>query len=55
MRFRLIQYGMPVAWATSEREIAHYAAIYGQDGPVRIESRSERGRWKALAQEKEHD
>jgi hypothetical protein len=46
MRYRVIQDGMPVAWATGEREILHYAAIYGQDGPVAIEERPEKGRWR---------
>lgn len=51
-RFRLIQDGIPVAWSegpTALNEIKHYAAVYGQDGPVRIEQRIN-GRWKALPQ-----
>ena len=42
--YRLIQGGQPVAWAEgpvedARREIVHYAAVYLQDGPVRIERR----------------
>ncbi len=40
--FRLVQDGRTVAqaWGSEEsasREIQHYAAIYAQDGPVRVE------------------
>ena len=50
-RYRLIQDGMPVAWSEglrSLKEIQHYALVYGQDGPVRIEQRVGK-RWKPLA------
>jgi hypothetical protein len=46
--FRLIQDGMPVAWVdgrSAVAEITHYAAVYAQDGPVKIEKRVD-GRWK---------
>ena len=43
--YRLIQDGQPVAWANSEREIAHYAFVYGQDGPVKVQ-RKINSRWK---------
>jgi len=43
--YRLIQDGMVVAGSTSLADIRHYAAVYSQDGPVRIERR-ENGRWK---------
>lgn len=47
-RFRLIQHGIPVAWSEGPgalQEIRHYAAVYGQDGPVAIEHHS-KGRWR---------
>jgi hypothetical protein len=46
--FRLIQDGMPVVWVDGRSavvEITHYAAVYAQDGPVKIEKRVD-GRWK---------
>jgi hypothetical protein len=46
MEYRLIQDGMPVAWANSEREILHYAAVYGQDAPVQIQERIEKKGWR---------
>ena len=45
--FRLIQDGMVVAWAWCEREIAHYAFVYGQDGPVTIQQLVGK-RWRDL-------
>ena len=45
--FRLIQDGQPVAWAEGRNafaEITHYAAVYGQDGPVTIQMKVN-GRW----------
>jgi hypothetical protein len=45
--YRLIQEGMPVAWANSLREIHHYAAVYSQDGPIKLQQRV-KGRWKVL-------
>jgi hypothetical protein len=45
--FRLIQDGQPVAWAEGRNafaEITHYAAVYGQDGPVNIQMKVN-GRW----------
>jgi hypothetical protein len=47
--YRLLQDGMTVAGSTSLAEIQHYALVYGQDGPVTIQRRKERGRWVALA------
>ena len=41
-RYRLVQDGIPVAWADGSnafREINHYAAVYSQDGPVKIQKR----------------
>ena len=49
--FRLIQDGQPVAWAegnNSLAEIAHYAAVYAQDGPVKVQKKA-KGRWKDVA------
>ena len=46
--YRLIQDGMPVAWAdghSAVAEITHYAAVYAQDGPVIIQKKVN-GRWK---------
>jgi hypothetical protein len=51
-RFRLIQDGMVVAQVESEQqdralgEIEHYAAVYSQDGPVKIERRRGKGSWR---------
>ena len=42
--YRLIQDGQPVAWANFEREIAHYALVYGEDGPVKVQ-RKINSRW----------
>lgn len=49
-RYRLIQGGIPVAWASGQTawaEISHYALVYSQDGPVQIDERV-RGRWKRM-------
>jgi hypothetical protein len=43
--FRLLQDGLVVAAATSLADIAHYALVYGQDGPVCVEARVN-GRWR---------
>lgn len=49
---RIIQDGQPVAGTSSEsrdtmlRDLLHYAAMYGQDGPVKIEVRSGKSRWR---------
>lgn len=48
-RYRLKQDGIPVAWAEGPEaagEIMHYAAVYGQDGPVLVE-RHMFGKWRA--------
>lgn len=50
-RYRLIQDGIPVAWAdgpTALDEIIHYARVYGQDGPVFVQ-RHAKGKWKTYA------
>jgi hypothetical protein len=47
-RFRLIQDGQPVVWVEGKSavaEIEHYAAVYSQDGPVKIQ-KHHNGRWK---------
>lgn len=52
-RYRLKQGGIPVAWADGRNasvEIAHYASIYSQDGPVQIEWRPGR-KWRRLTLE----
>jgi hypothetical protein len=43
--YRVIQDGQPVAWSDSLREIAHYALVYGKDGPVTIQYQLASGRW----------
>ncbi|GLT01154.1 hypothetical protein GCM10007897_25450 [Sphingobium jiangsuense] len=48
LRFRLVQGGIPVAWSEGPRaydEIMHYAVVYSQDGPVKIQAH-ERGKWR---------
>lgn len=55
-RYRIKQDGIPVAWSegpSALSEIRHYAAVYGQDGPVVIEQRV-KGRWKIM-KDKPHD
>lgn len=52
MRFRLMQDGVNVAGVQghpdySMREIAHYHAVYSQDGPCTIEWYAKGRRWKA--------
>lgn len=53
-RGRVIQDGQPVAWCESEDEgrmlaqLAHYTLMYGQDGPVEVQVRHGKGRWKKL-------
>lgn len=49
-RFRLIQDGIPVAWSegpmqAASRDIHHYAAVYGQDGPVKMQIHI-KGKWR---------
>ena len=36
-----------VAWADDRKEIMHYAMIYSQDGPIKIEEKVN-GKWKLL-------
>lgn len=46
--FRLIQDGMPVVWVSGDNltnEVAHYVAVYEQDGPVTVQKKV-KGRWK---------
>jgi len=51
-RGRIIQDGHTVALvmaATRESMLAnigHYAAVYSQDGPIKIETRTGKSRWK---------
>lgn len=51
---RVIQDGQPVANVSAAdllsmlRELRHYAAVYGQDGPVKLQTRSGKGRWKVI-------
>lgn len=50
LHYRLIQDDMPVVWCEGPgalREIQHYALVYSQDGPVRIEQKL-RGRWRRV-------
>lgn len=53
-RGRVIQDGQPVAWCESEDEgrmlaqLANYTLIYGQDGPVEVQVRHGKGRWRNL-------
>ena len=52
MRFRLLQDGIEVAGTQGHpeyamREIAHYHAVYSQDGPCTIEWYTKGRRWKA--------
>lgn len=47
-RFRIVQGGIPVAWTEGSRaqeEIMHYAYIYSQDSPVKIQ-KYEKGKWR---------
>ncbi len=51
--YRLIQCGLPVASVygpddSALREIHHYAAVYSQDGPVKIQFKTRGGRWANL-------
>lgn len=51
-RWRLIQDGMTVAGGSApdlarrDSEMSRYAAQYAQEGPVRLEVRSGKGRWR---------
>lgn len=45
--YRLMQEGMVVAASTSLPDMLHYALVYGQDGPVEIQTRH-KGRWVRL-------
>lgn len=51
-RGRVLQDGQPVASVSSYdrttmlRELSHYAAVYAQDGSVRLEVRRGKGRWR---------
>lgn len=51
-RGRVLQDGQPVASVSSFdertmlRELHHYAAQYEQEGPVRLETRRGKSRWK---------
>ena len=49
---RIIQDGQPVAKCSSTdkramlRELLHYAAVYGQDGPATMQIRTGKNKWK---------
>lgn len=51
--FRVLQDGLVVAevqapsYSQGAREIAHYAMMYGQDGPVDVQERKN-GRWRSM-------
>jgi len=51
---RVIQDGQVIAGCSAiERDrmlahLSHYAAVYSQDGAVRLEVRSGKGRWRSL-------
>jgi hypothetical protein len=51
---RVIQDGQPVAQVSSAdlvsmlKELRHYAAVYEQDSPVKLQMRAKGGRWKVL-------
>lgn len=50
--WRITQDGLNVAGghcsdhATMLREMYHYAALYAEEGPVHLETRSGKGRWE---------
>lgn len=50
--WRIIQDGMKVAGGVCpdrrrmESEMGHYAAVYGQDGPVTMQSRTGKNKWR---------
>lgn len=51
--YRLMQDGQPVVNVVAPdddalREIRHYAAVYSQDGPVKIQLKTRGGRWANL-------
>lgn len=49
---RVLQDGIPVASVSSEdrgrmlANLSHYAAVYAQDGPVELQTRSGKSRWR---------
>lgn len=52
-RYRLIQDNQAVAWTEGSPkaawdDIKHYALIYGQDGPVKIQKHTD-GRWRTIS------
>lgn len=51
LHYRIKQDGLVVASAegqSADAEIAHYAAVYGQDGPITVEKKVGR-RWQEVA------
>jgi len=50
--WRVKQDGMVVASGdapdrrAADRELAHYAMVYGQDGPVTVETRTGKNKWR---------
>jgi hypothetical protein len=50
--YRIMQDGMVVARTEGQhslREIMHYATVYSQDGPLKIQKRTNK-RWKVFGQ-----
>ncbi len=47
--YRLLQDGMVVAASTSAADILHYALVYGEDGPVKMQQRIN-GRWADMTE-----
>lgn len=38
---------MPVAWADTHKDAVHYALVYLEDGPVKVQERTDR-KWKTV-------
>ena len=54
--YRLTQNKTPVAWTSGPKalqEIGHYAAVFSEDGPVKIQFKTKAGRWANLRTTKE--
>jgi hypothetical protein len=54
---RIVQDEMTVAECDSKNEarmkaeLAHFAVVYRQDGPVRVDVKYGKGRWRTISQE----
>ena len=54
---RIMQDGLMVAQCSSKNEermkahLAHFAVVYGQDGPVRADVKYGKGRWRMISGE----